>query len=71
MPTPPNERRLLEQELSELPAQIAAYRRELVATPPTAEFKARRERLDWQIRHAEKRLVEVTARRAAIRDEAN
>jgi hypothetical protein len=69
MPTPPNERRLLEQELSELPAQIDAYRRELAATPTTAEFKARRERLDWQIRHAEKRLADVTARLAAIKDE--
>jgi hypothetical protein len=45
MPVPPNERRSLEQELAELPIQIATYRRELAHTPFTPELKARRERL--------------------------
>jgi hypothetical protein len=36
----------------------------LDATPIT--FKERRERLEWQIRRAEKRLAEVRARLAAI-----
>jgi hypothetical protein len=59
-----NERRSLEQELAEIPSQIAAYQRELAATPTAVEFKARRERLEWQIREREKRLAEVEARRA-------
>jgi peptidoglycan hydrolase CwlO-like protein len=54
MPRPKNERESLEQELDELPAQIAAYQRELDAT--SIEFKERRERLEWQIRRAEKRI---------------
>ena len=40
MPTPPNERQSLEQELAELPKQIAAYRQELADTPALPEFKA-------------------------------
>jgi hypothetical protein len=64
VPTPPNERRSLEAELAEIPGQIAAYRQELADTPTLAEFKARRERLDWQIRERQKRLADVTARLA-------
>ncbi len=66
MARPFNEHQSLEQERTEIPAQLAAYRRELVVTPATAEFKGRRERLDWQIREREKRLADVTARLAAL-----
>ena len=62
MPRPLSERRSLEQERAELPSQIAAYEAELEATPP--EHKARRERLAWQLRRAQKRLAEVEARLA-------
>jgi hypothetical protein len=60
MPTPPNERRSLEQELVELPGQIAVYRNELELTP--AENKARRER-----RHAHRRAEAAVARAARPR----
>jgi hypothetical protein len=66
MPTPPNERRSLEQELAELPGQIATYRQKLADTPTLPEFKARRERLDWQARNCQKRLASIRARLAAI-----
>lgn len=62
MPAPTNERQALEREWSELPVQIAAYQKELAVTP--AENKARRERLEWQIRRDQKRLVEIAARLA-------
>jgi chromosome segregation ATPase len=71
MPTPSNERRSLELELAALPKQIATYRQELADTPPLAEFKARRERLDWQIRERQKRLTEIRARLATIRAEGD
>jgi hypothetical protein len=45
MPAPHNDRQALGQERAELPDQIAAYQRDLAATP--AENKARRERLEW------------------------
>ena len=64
MPAPTNERQSLERERAELPSQIAAYEVELDATP--AEHKARRERLAWQLRRAQKRLVEVEARLAGL-----
>ncbi len=60
MPRPRNERQALEQERAELPSQIAAYESELDATAPG--HKARRERLAWQLRRAQKRLAEVEAR---------
>jgi hypothetical protein len=64
MPRPLNERQSLEQERDvEIPAQIADYQRELDATP--IEFTERRERLEWQIRRARKRLVTVDSRLAA------
>jgi hypothetical protein len=69
MPRPMNERQALEEERAEIPGQIVAHRRELAATPTTTEFKARRERLDWQIREREKRLAEIAARLAAMRAE--
>jgi hypothetical protein len=47
----------------EIPAQIAGYQRELDATP--IEFTERRERLEWRIRRARKRLVTVETRLAA------
>ena len=64
MPRPLSERQSLEQERAELPSQIAAYESELGATPP--ENKARRERLAWQLRRAQKRLAEVEARLAGL-----
>jgi hypothetical protein len=62
MPTPPRERLRLELELTELPGQIAGYRRDLTETP--AQDKTRREMLDWQIRRDRKRLAETKARLA-------
>jgi hypothetical protein len=41
MPTPPNERRSLEQELTELPKQIAVYRQELADKPTLPELRVR------------------------------
>jgi chromosome segregation ATPase len=64
---PRNERLALERERDELPAQIADYWITLEATP--ADFKERRERLQWQIRRLQKRLAEVEARLATIRAE--
>jgi hypothetical protein len=66
MPTPPNERRSLEQELAELPVQIAVYLRELTETPEGVEHRAGREWLAWQVRNLEKRLADVRKRLAAI-----
>jgi hypothetical protein len=64
MPAPTNERQALERERAELPGQIIATQDELAATP--AENRARRERLEWQIRRDRKRLAEVEARLTAI-----
>lgn len=63
MPRPRNERQELEQELAEIPGQIAAYRNELENGSPK---RARRERLEWQIREREKRLAEVETRLARM-----
>jgi len=63
MPRPLNEHQSLEHERAEIPSQIAAYLQELENGRP---HKARRERLEWQIREREKWLAEVEARRAAI-----
>ena len=62
MPAPHNEGQALERERKELPDQVATYQRELEATPP--ENKARRERLMWQIRRDQKRMVEIDRRLA-------
>lgn len=62
MPAPTNERQALERERAELQEHIATYQRELEAAP--AEQKARRERLQWQIRRDQKRMVEVQRRLA-------
>ena len=62
MPRPMNERQSLEQERAELPSQLAAHQAQLDATSP--ENKARRERLEWQIRRVQKRMAEVEARLA-------
>ena len=69
MPTPPNERQALEQELAELPVQIAVYLRELVEIPEASKDRAHREWLAWQVRTLEKRLADVRARLAAIKAE--
>jgi hypothetical protein len=63
MPRPRNERKALEEERGEIPGLVAAYRQELENGRP---HKARRERLDWQIREREKRLAAIEARLAAI-----
>jgi hypothetical protein len=60
MPRPFNERQSLEQERAEISGQIAAYRQELENASYLS--RARRERLDWQIREREKRLAEVETR---------
>jgi hypothetical protein len=61
MPRPRNERQALEEERDvELPAQLAKYRRDLDAIPPTD--KTRREFVEWKIRFAEKRMADVCAR---------
>jgi hypothetical protein len=64
MPTPPNERRSLEQELGELRGQIAAHKNELAIS--VAVKKARRQRQERQILEREQQLAEVRARLAAI-----
>ena len=65
MPRPRNERQSLEEERdAELPAQLAQYRRELEAIPPTD--KTRREFVEWQIRFAENRMADACARLATI-----
>ena len=64
MPASTNERQALERERAELPGQLAADQIELDAAAP--EHKARRERLEWQIRRVQKRLAEIEARLAAI-----
>jgi hypothetical protein len=63
MPRPLNERQSLEQERTEIPGHIADYRQELENGRP---HKARRERLEWQIRERDKRLAEIERRLAAI-----
>lgn len=60
MVRPFNECESWAQERAELPAQIAAWQRDLDATP--LEHTARRERLAWNIRRDEKRMAEVDAR---------
>ena len=65
MPRPRSERQSLEEELAELPGQLAGYRRQLALTP--AEDKTRWEFLGWQIQRAQRRLATIEARMAAIR----
>jgi hypothetical protein len=67
MPTTPDERQALEQELAELPSQIAVYLRELVEIPEASKDRAHREWLAWQVRNLEKRLADVRKRLAAIK----
>jgi hypothetical protein len=70
MPTPPNERQALEQELAELPSQVAVYLRELTETPEEGiEHRAGREWLAWQVRNLENRLADVRARLAVMKAE--
>jgi hypothetical protein len=65
MPRPRNERQSLERELrEELPAQLAVYRQELENAPVIN--KTRREWLEWQIRNAQKRMVEIERRLAKV-----
>jgi predicted trehalose synthase len=62
MPRPRNERQALGQELrEELPAQLAACRRELAAGLAT-----QREWLEWHIRRVQKRMADVEARLAKV-----
>ncbi len=60
MPAPSNERQALERERAELPGQIAAYQRDLAATPP--ENRGRGEMLERQIRRDQKRMAEIGTR---------
>ena len=62
MPRPRWERQSLEEELAELPSQLADYRRELASKP--AEDKTRREWLEWHIRRVQKRMADIEARLA-------
>jgi hypothetical protein len=64
MPAPHSERHALEQEQRELVDQLATYQAELDATAPGST--ARRERLQWQIRQARKRMTEVDRRLAGM-----
>ena len=58
------ERQSLEHELrEELPALLAGYQQELAAAQAD---KTRRERLEWQIRRVQKRVVDVEALLAAL-----
>jgi hypothetical protein len=63
MPAPSNERQRLELELGELPAQIAALRRELENGRP---HRARRERLLWTAENLERRLLALRVRLATL-----
>jgi chromosome segregation ATPase len=67
MPKPTSERQALERERDELPGQIAVHQTELATTPATN--KARRERLDWQIRNLQKRLAGLRNRLAVLQSE--
>src|SRR4029450_7046423 len=67
MPKPTCERQALERERDELPGQIAAHQTELATTPATN--KARRERLEGQIRNLQKRLETIGARLMASNPE--
>jgi hypothetical protein len=64
MPRPFKERQSLEQERAELPEQIAAFQRDLDATP--IQNRGRREMREWQIRRDK---AEVEARLAALQTE--
>lgn len=64
MPRPRTERQAIEEELAELPAQVAAHRAALAATP--LGHRLTRERLDWFIRRDEKRTKDLQARLAAL-----
>ena len=59
MPAPTNERQALEHERADFPRHLTAYQGELDAAAP--EHKRRRERLAWQIRRVQKRMVEIDA----------
>jgi septal ring factor EnvC (AmiA/AmiB activator) len=64
---PPSERPKVEQELTELPAQIAAYQQELSGGQAD---KTRREWLEWHIRRVEKRMADIEARLAKVSAES-
>lgn len=68
MPAPNDERQSLEQERTELRAQIAADERELAAT--TGQDRTRGEFLVWRIKRAQNRIALIETRLAAIRIEA-
>jgi hypothetical protein len=67
MPRPRSEGQSFEEELAELPGQVAGHRRELALTP--AEDKTRLEWLEWHIRRVQKRMADVEARLAKINGE--
>jgi hypothetical protein len=64
MPRPQNERQAWEREMrEELPAQLVKHQEELAATSP--ESRERRERLEWQIKRVQKRMIDLKTRLAA------
>jgi hypothetical protein len=63
VPAPTNERQRLELELGELPAQIAALRRELENGRP---HRARGGRLLWAAENLERRLLALRVRLATL-----
>jgi hypothetical protein len=67
MAAPTNERDALERERAELPADLAAYQRELDAR--ALADKPQRARLEWHIHRMQKRMAEVGARLTALRTE--
>jgi hypothetical protein len=64
VPRPRTERQSIEEELAELPAQLASYRSEQARTP--REDRVRWQYLDWQIRNTQNRLKALKARLAEI-----
>ena len=60
MPRPWNERQAIEEELAELPPQIASNEREFEATPKENRFL--RENLLWRIRRDQMRIADLRAR---------
>src|SRR5712691_1742954 len=64
MPRPMNERQALSRRGTIYRPRLRTIKRDLEATP--RENTNRRERLEWQIRRVEKRMVEVRARLMAL-----
>ncbi len=59
MPRPLTDRQRWQEELDELPAQIAWWEKELASLAP--DDRVRREMLEWMIRRARRRLETLAA----------